>query len=402
MKDISSSARYGRTCGGRQFAKAAALLGMALLAVSAPAYAQMRVYTLKDIERLQKERALEELKKKPLTERFAKASPVPCPDTRVAEEELPALTQSAEQGDAAAMIRLGHYYMMRPQADGSHIQAAGEWFNKAAQADETDGLAWLALFEYMTRPGYWATQERKLYERVLPAARRESLVGMHLAGLTAVDFEEKKSWYSKAARMGFVPSMAAVAELLIDHADSGGYDAEKVTKEAYEWIELAERYGDFRAYTLKAKDINKIGYEAALDNLEKKLHLVRQSHWSWFGVNFGIRIASNVSFYCGGLPSYERLLAYRDMTWYAHISQQDPRPIIDKAISELQTEAEAGDSFAQAALLQLSDRWKFWIKGSGVGTSAPYDATPYYNALLQKADAGDLIAQGILQERSKE
>ncbi len=151
----------------------------------------------------------------PLAEAAPKPKKDALPAVLVAEDELEQLRPAAEAGDAAAQVKPGHYYMSTYEEGYANEATAGEWFRKAAEAGDADGMAWYAIYLVMTAPHATREDAARAEPWARQAAEKGSAIGQYTMGMlnSTSPVEERELWHSMAAKQGFVPSIRALAQI---------------------------------------------------------------------------------------------------------------------------------------------------------------------------------------------
>ena len=350
----------------------------------------------------EKKKTMELCKK--IAKSVGKGKIVSAPDVNVADDEVDTLTKAAEQGDASAMIRLGHYYMMRPTPGWSNEVTAREWFQKAADTGDWDGVVWIAVLDFFKQyNSQYQESKHNLYNACMPAAEAGNMLGMFLVGLASggsedpAKVEESLEWMRKSAAKGFAPAMYVLADRLF-------FITQKVTPEITSICESAIKGGCYKAYEVLANDGSiqvggeprKLNRKKLIGYAEKHLQAARAQTWTWYGTLFNSRVATGDAYTWGGVTSYEMLTGYYVLFNVTHrtspersigsyTSTSDADAVLDRQLKELERDAKAGDVNAMAAMICLGQNWKFWTNYHG-------DTPPFnpgdYRAILQQA-AGD-------------
>lgn len=398
-----------------------ALLLLALAAgAAAPLYGAPRVITkdekiaIKKMEKKKKEESKDkkkiarENKKRAaaLKKDLAKITPIPTPVVKVEEAELEALQKAAAEGDAAAMVRLGHYHMLHEQA--GHQKTAGEFFRRAAENDPADATAWLAVYEYITSTGGEKDVSRlKCYNKAKGAEENGSAMGAFIAALMSEDSAEKLELYTKSAHQGFVPAMRALGELRAREAyENQATRYDPMPEDARLWLELAYRQGDAQAAYVRAgsNHMHRItGEEYSTDATEVEkwlrnaLELVLKRERTWYGDIFE-RLSPSPHIYAWGGDRMTLIL--RIFSGLQRTREFDHRNAADvgrECCNTLKKLAAADDIEAMAAAIMLSRKWSFWM-GLNVANPGILKESDWMPKLKQKAANGNARAARLLKE----
>lgn len=397
------------------------LLVLAASAVS-PLYAAPRVISkqektsIKKIEKKKKEeerdrkKIAKDVKKRAaaLKKALAKITPIPAPDLKVADSELEGLEKAAEEGDAAAMVRLGHYHMLHMQP--GYQKKAGDHFRRAAEIDQGDAAAWLALFEYITSPDGGKAAEsprQKCCNQAKAAAENNSCLGAYLAGLMSEDEEERLELYTKAAYAGFVPAMRALGEMMAEAAyQNQATRHAPMPEDACMWLEFAYRNGDAQAALVRSGSSHMYRatgapYSTDPAEVEKwlrhSLELALKYERTWYGSIFDHSGPSKNAYAWGGNRMCLLLQIYSALLEVREFDNRSVSDVTSECSNTLKKMAAAQDTEAMAAAIMLSRRWSFWmgIEAANPGILKDKDWMP---KLKQKAASGDALAARLVKE----
>lgn len=337
-------------------------------------------------------------KAKSIATKMAKVVPIPRPDVEVREEELEGLQQKAEGGDAAAMIRLGHYYLMHVEPGFANEAKGEEWFRKAAETGDADGIAWLALYEQLSKP---KANKGMIQQRFLEAAEKGSVLGEYFMGLTTENYEDKLPWYEKAAERGFVPAMRELADAICEHnyrnvpSLRGGY---QLTPEALAWAKLAAGYGDYRAYIILSKegayfsgsesDRPRVDAKKMEAHTQKAIELAKQLKYFWYGTSFDCRLMPG-RYDWGGSRAYSMLGAYSDAYGFLMGRKKNAASFFRKFHADMTKMADEGDRDAMLVIVKAAKNWKFFFPMNDI--PCPFKPAPYEQKLREMAKDDPLI-----------
>lgn len=334
---------------------------------------------------------------------MAAVTPILRPDVEVPESELPDLKEKAESGDVAALIRLGHYYMMHPQPGFANEKEAGRCFEKAAASGDGDALAWLAVYNYLVIPApaaQWKKKIEALHDEAMKSAEKGSMLGEYLAALSIQDSsEEKLELYERAAKKGFVPAMRGLGETIVDYTYRNVRPLSNycVTPEAQAWLKLAADQGDSLAWGLLStegahfsgseKDRPALDF-AKLEGFAKKgIEQAKKIRWHWYDSLFDIRIPVE-RYAWGGAGSMNLLNAYGKVSELYHRQRKSQTPFINLIKNDLTKLAAEGNTDAMVAIVKAASAWKFFFPYADA--PCPFNPAPYEKALREKAEAGNL------------
>lgn len=332
------------------------------------------------------------------------------PETDVPEAELEGLKDRAEAGDAASLIRLGHYYMMHPVEGFSNEKQAEESFRKAAESGDADGMAWLALYRYLTTPingSNWRELQEKLYEETKVAAEKGSVIGEHLAALASADIDEKIAFYEKAARKGFLPAIRELGMALIKKAEKtpGMYNY-SVTPEAQAWLKIAAAKGDALAYIGLSKEGAHFAGSAderppvdfgKLESYAKKgLEAAKKTKFEWYDSIFDTSIAVG-RYGHGGVCSTTVIHAWEALVQLADRQKKSLAPVFKQMADELAKAAKEGDTNAMVIMAAAAKQWNLFFPQALYKSACPFDAAPWVAKLKEKAAEGDLQIRRQMQ-----
>lgn len=336
-------------------------------------------------------------KAKSITAKMAGVQPILRPDVQVSDEEVEPLKAKAESGDAAAMVRLGHYYMMHIVPGFGNEATAATWFRKAADTGDADALAWLALYDRLTKP---KQNKADIQQRFQAAAEKGSMLGEYLMGLTTENYADKIPWFEKAANRGFVPAMRALAEAIAEHtyreiAPLRNYN---LTPEAQAWAKIAAANDDHKAFGILATEgAHFSGSESERPNIDfKKLDSYAQKHielakklsYTWYGSVFDSRLMPGR--YDWGGPKADALLsAYAEGASLLHRQNKNDASFLRKFCADMTKMADAGDRDAMLVIVKAAKNWKFFFPLTK--TPCPFKPGPYESKLKEMAKNDPLI-----------
>lgn len=339
---------------------------------------------------------------------MARVNPIPRPDTHVDDSELDGLKKKAGKEDAAALIRLGHYYMMHPVENGENEKTAGEYFFRAAQTGDPDGLAWYALYKRLVLPEADRQKQNEVFlEGGIAAAQQGSMVGAYLAGIAVTEHtEEKMEWLRKAAKSGFVPAMRALGGAIADYTlHNVPIPAnEAYTPEAKAWLKMAAERGDYYAWQLLTQEGSakagpgeppvEVDYTALETYAENAIRDAKTVQWNWYGTAFDTRqVVDRYAF--GGSGAYALLMAYRSMSELYKRQNKDQAPLLRRIEKELTGMADNGNTDAMIAILVCDKEWNsFFRHMKGL---CPFDSDPYRRKVQALIQAGNLHLKKCLQ-----
>lgn len=325
------------------------------------------------------------------------------PDVQVQENQVAELRTRAEQGDTAALVRLGHYAMNQlEEGKGSEEEALG-YFAQAAQAGDAEAAMWHALATYQlhARAGASMWKEKSVLRAALeePAAKG-NLPAQYLLALTTggIPREEQMQQMRAVAEAGFVPAMRQLGELITEYNFHEMRLTNSYNREAKYWLELAGEHGDYYAYSLLSQEGDNyvgnpsqrpaIDYEKNLAALEKNLELIRALKPRWFGNTFHLRLLDSGAFVWGGERAYAYLMwCGREAVVRTMRLKQDAKTVHEDIVKRLQSLAAEGDQDAMVALVYLYLKWEFWMGPDSA--PPPYDEAPYMQELRRQVEAGD-------------
>ena len=369
----------------------------------------------KKAESRDKKKILKDIKKRAtaLKKELAHITPIPMPTAKVAEEQVAALEQAAQEGDADAMVQLGHYYMSQEKAPQANKKKAGEYFHRAAETGNADAVAWGALYDFFMMPGKNNMENQKAARQkcceVAKKASADSCMAAYLAGLMTDDTAEQKQLYEQSARAGFVPAMRALGEVMAQE-----YTADSTTRfahmpeDAAAWLELAFKNGDMRAAMVRSNSshMHRSNSEDDTDTAEAEkwlrqalpLALAREEHW--FGNIFDSAQPSPFTGAWGGERMYGILRVYSSLVRVKEFDQKNPAEVLRECCNTIKKLADAGEPDAMAAAVLLPRKWSFWM---GLKTTDPgiLKENEWLTKLKEKANAGDPRAARALQECNK-
>lgn len=369
----------------------------------------------KKAEAKDKKKYLAEMKKRAaaLKKELATITPIPMPNTKVADDQIEGLEQAAKEGDAAAMVQLGHYYMEQEKPGNAHKKKAGEYFHRAAETGNADAIAWSALYDFITMPNKNNLDQQKAARQkccteAKKAADDGSCIGAYLAGLMTEDEEEKKPLYEKSARAGFVPAMRALGyiirqEAANDHLIRTGTPPD----DACLWLELAFKNGDLQAAITRSSSGRMIRTNTDPDSntdpaevekwLRAALPLALQRERHWFGNIFDATYPSPFVGSWGGERMYSLLIIYSNLLRTREFAQKNSAEIARECCNTIKKMASAGEVDAMAAAVLLPRKWSFWM---GLNSTDPgiLKEKEWLPKLKAKADAGDIFAAAMLKE----
>ena len=397
----------------------AVALGAALPAGAAPrgagktALKTTRKYEKqKKAESKDKKKILKDIKKRAsaLAKELSRITPIPMPNAKVAEDQVEALEQAAQEGKASAMVQLGHYYMSREETPKISKKKAGEYFHRAAEAGDADAVAWSAIYDFLMMEGKNSLEKQKAarqkcYEAAKSVAA-DSCLAAYLAGLMSDDSAEKKELYEQSARAGFVPAMRALGEMMVEeYATDSSMRFARVPDDAAAWLELAYKNGDMRAAMVRSgsSHMHRSNSEDDTDTAEAEkwlrqalpLALAREEHW--FGNLFDSSQASPFPSAWGGERMYGLLNVYSRLVRVKEFDHKNSADVVRECCNTIKKMAAAGEPDAMAAAVLLPRKWSFWM---GLNTSNPgiLKESEWLPKLKEKADAGDPRAARALQE----
>jgi len=206
------------------------------------------------------------------------AAPVtagPYEDAAAAERQddyataIPIYRSLAEQGNAAAMTRLGYFYDIGWGVKQDWLEAA-KWYSKAFEAGDESAGASLGFIGRNWRLWNRVTNMNPIiYELVEKAAKKGNAVTQFSLGVMNYPLElgswyssffddskgnpaEALIWYRRAAEQGAFDSQVALGI-----AYEGGIGVPQDYVEAHKWYNLAaprSEYADLRTDTIKRRD----------------------------------------------------------------------------------------------------------------------------------------------------
>lgn len=366
----------------------------------------------KKAESRDKKKILKDIKKRAtaLKKELAHITPIPMPSAKVAEDQIAALEQAAQEGDAKAMVQLGHYYMSLEKTPQASKKKAGEYFHRAAETGDADAVAWGAIYDFFMMEGKnslekQAAARQKCYEAAKKAAADSSLAA-YLAGLMSDDPAEKKELYEQSARAGFVPSMRALGEMMAkEYTTTPNMRFARVPEDAAAWLELAYKNGDMQAATVRSgsSNMHRSNSEDDTDTAEAEkwlrlalpLALAREEHW--FGNLFDATQPSPFTGAWGGERMYGVLRVYSYLVRVKEFDEKNPADVLRECCNTIKKLADAGEPDAMAAAVLLPRKWSFWM---GLKTTDPgiLKESVWLPKLKEKANSGDPRAIRALQE----
>lgn len=338
---------------------------------------------------------------KNISRMMEKVKPLPRPDVDVKDAEVEPLKTKAEAGDAAAMVRLGHYYMMHPVPGFANEGTAGTWFSKAAATGDADAIAWFALYEHLVKG---KNLDAALRERFRDSAEKGSMLGEYLMGLTEEKHADKIPWFEKAAKRGFVPAMRGLSEAISDHTyhDIPALQNYNVTPEAIAWAKLAAANDDYLAYGLLSKEGAFFsGLESERPNIDfkklesysqKELELAKKVPYTWYGSVFDTRLM--VGRYSWGGPRSNAILqAYSDGYQLLDRHKKLTTPFIKKFQADMTKLADAGDRDAMLVITKAAKNWRFFFPTAP--QACPFKPEPYAQKLAEMSKNDPLLTRLI-------
>ena len=381
---------------------------MSALIPMAPAKTPPGALTPAQIKQYERNRKKEEVERKKLLQKAAQkakkitlsmvnVAPVMRPDVDVSEDELEPLQAKAEQGDAAAMVRLGHYYMMHVEPREANVAKAGKWFKQAAETGDADALAWLGLYMRMTQPKKDVAEANGFFRE---SAEKGSMLGEFFMGLVTERGPEKLEWYEKAAKRGFVPAMHALAEAISEYNYYLVPSLKNVcvTPDAQAWGLIAAGHGDFKAYGVlmqeganfagSEKERPYVDYKKLESYGQKQIELIKTLKYTWYGSNFDCRLMID-RFSWGGPRAYAYLTAYSDAFMVLYRQKKNEAPFFKKFHDEITKMADAGDRDAMLVIVKAAKNWSFFFPFAK--TPCPFKAEPYESKLKEMAKSDPLI-----------
>lgn len=366
----------------------------------------------KKAESKDKKKALNDIKKRAaaLKKELARITPIPMPSDKVAKDQVEALEQASQEGDANAMVQLGHYYMSQGGAPQADKKKAGEYFHRAAETGNADAVAWSALYDFFMMPGKNNLENQKAArQKCCEAAKNvsaDSAIAAYLAGLMTDDSAEQKQMYEQAARAGFVPAMRALGEVMAEeYATDSTLRFAHIPEDAALWLELAFKNGDVRAAEVRSgsSHMHRSNSEDDTDTAEAEkwlrlalpLALQRENHW--FGNTFDSSQPSPFVGAWGGERMYRILTIYSRLVRVKEFDQKNPSDVLRECCNTIKKMADAGEPDAMAAAVLLPRKWSFWM---GLKTANPgiLKESEWLPKLKEKAATGDPRAISALQE----
>lgn len=342
-----------------------------------------------------------------LKKKLVKITPLPLPEVKVDDSELEALQQAADGGDAAAMVRLGHYQMTH--AKPGHKKKAGELFRRAADTGDADAIAWCALHDYITGPASTDKDgsRQKLYAAAKAAADAGSSIGTYLTALASESDDEKLELYTKAAYDGFVPAMRAMGELIARAAyENQATRHDPIPDDAKLWLEYAYRQGDSQAAHLRSgsshmhrgtNDLTPTDPADVEKWLRNALELNLKRDIPWFGSVFDSLTPSNHVYAWGGQRMFHLMKLFSALVRVREFDNRNTAEITRECCNTIKKMAAAGEVDAIAAAVMLSRKWSFWM-GLNAQNPGILKETDWLPKLKQKATQGDVLAERLIKE----
>lgn len=369
----------------------------------------------KKAESKDKKKILKDIKKRAtvLKKELAHITPIPMPTAKVAEDQVEALEQAAKEGDAEAMVQLGHFYMSQEKTPQVNKKKAGEYFHRAAESGNADAVAWSAIYDFFMMEGKNDLEKQKAArQKCCEAAKKvaaESCMAAYLAGLMSDDDAEKKQFYEQSARAGFVPAMRALGEIMLaEYATDSAVKFARAPEDVAVWLELAFKNGDMRAAMARSNSnyMHRSNSEEDTDTAEAEkwlrqalpLALAREEHW--FGLLFDSTQPSPFTGAWGGERMFGVLSVYGRLVRVKLFDSKNPADVLRECCNTIKKMAEAGEPDAMAAAVLLPRKWSFWM---GLKTTDPgiLNEKEWLAKLKEKANAGDPRAARALNECNK-
>lgn len=161
-------------------------------------------------------------------------------------EEITALKEQAEAGDAEAQVELGNKYYKGLGVEQNHSTAV-DWCRKAAEQGNPRGQNAMGM---MYQNGYGVEQShREAVTWYRKAAEQEYDKAQYKLGImynnghgVEQSYDDAIIWHHKAAEQGYAPAQAELGWMY-----NKGYGVEKNNNEALAWYRKAAEQGNARA-----------------------------------------------------------------------------------------------------------------------------------------------------------
>ncbi len=331
----------------------------------------------------------------------ASPPPDPLPCVHVPESELPSIRAAAEVGEAAALVKLGHYLMEHYEEGYANEQKAGECFRKAAEAGHAEGQAWYAVWLMHVALAPRDT-ESEAYAWAERAGDQGNALGRYIVGqLSIADLEEERVfWWRPAAEQGFVPAQRELGFLLKLSCRRNGLDR-AMMDEARAWIARAASCGDCSSLMVAAGygSINKgEPLEEYISLKESAISSALAREWRWYDAafDFDCSIRRGVA---GGARWYQLIRTHQHLARLYRLAGRpdEARAVPGKLITLLKAQVEQEPVAANYALAELFKNWsRLYFRED----PCPEDYRPY----AQKAAgaAGNHYYDPLLRHRASE
>ncbi len=304
-------------------------------------------------------------------ESAAAAKKSPYPVIVVAEAELDSVRSAAEDGDAAAQVKLGHYYMTHYEEGYANEKTAGEWFHRAAEGGDAAGQAWYAVYLWAMEPGGGEARKAAALPWAEKAAEQGNTIGEYLMGkFTPISERETAiDWFRRAAKKGFVPAQRDLAYVLLwgNHFEDLKHPE---VKEAHKWIAKAARSRDCLALMMagghphrSTKNTLEHQWEHPVKKSEKFVKQAIKSalagEWKWYGAAFGAYENYGRCHGKGGFHNWMIVLACKDLyTLYDFAGREkDAAKVPGQLIALLKKRAKTDPVGANLCLAELLKNW---------------------------------------------
>ncbi len=332
----------------------------------------------------------------------AESAPAPrkssMPVVVVSEAELDSLMAAAEGGNAAAQIRLGHYYMDHYEEGFANETKAGEWFRKAAESGNAEAEAWYAIYLFVTHPSP-KEGEQIAREWARKSAEQENPIGLYLMGIMTprTQPEGRQEWLLPAAKQGFVPAMRALAaSMLNDHKHPMEDKSDPVVKDAFKWLAKAARSRDCAAFMVASgsegrSESRGIGQKTLIHPLKESEKFAKaaiaaavQRQWQWYDTIFDFEFPLR-RYVAGGARYYQLIRAYLNLRTLYEFKHEDKKAakIPGQVVAHLKKLAKEDPVAANYALAHLLGMWSFYM---GQETPMPDEDSKEYARKAAEAE----------------